>query len=158
MKAIRPTAADTIAGTRREEHNRCWCCGRPGLPPPHGALRADVHVAGHLCPVCWDLQPRGRNSWCRAASALGIALDLPRTWHTTGFRAGWLEAAARVHHVTAWHDVPRDTPAPSEPFGWIPPDVLAAAAADLQARNEEFERARIAPSARPAGKAGPRWG
>ncbi|MFC8389898.1 hypothetical protein [Streptomyces sp. NPDC057238] len=156
MKATRPTAADTIAGTRRPEHNHCWLCGLPGLPPPHGTLKSDVHVSAHLCPRCWDAQPRGRNAWCRAASALYVALALPRTWHHSGFRTGWLEDAARRHGVTAWHDAPKDTPPPSEPFGWISPDVLEAAAADLAHLEEEFERSRIAPSARPTGKAGAR--
>jgi hypothetical protein len=113
-------------------------------------------VSAHLCPRCWNAQPRGRNAWFRAASALYVALALPRAWHDSGFRTGWLQDVARHHGVTAWYDVPRDTPPPSEPFAWISPDVLEAAAADLRAREEEFERARIAPSARPTGKAGAR--
>ncbi|MCC3654746.1 hypothetical protein LIX60_25430 [Streptomyces sp. S07_1.15] len=154
MKAARPTAADRIAGTRRPESSRCWLCGAHGVP--ERTLRADVHVSGHLCLGCWDLQPRGRNPWSRAASALYAALQLPREWHTTGYRSGWLEAAALHHGITAWHDAPQGTALPAEPFAWIPRDALQAAAADLHARAEEFQRSRIAPSARPAGKAGPR--
>ncbi|MFJ8607346.1 hypothetical protein ACIRH0_09175 [Streptomyces sp. NPDC093675] len=156
MKATRPTAADTIAATRRPEHNRCWLCGLPGLPPPHGTLKSDVHVSAHLCPSCWDAQPRGRNAWSRAASALYVALALPRAWHTAGFRTGWLEEAAKHHGVTAWHDVPRDTPPPSDPFGWLDPAVLEAARADLTRQEEAFEQARIPPAARATRKAGPR--
>lgn len=153
MKATRPTAADTITGTRRPEDNRCWLCGTSGIP--ERTLRADVHVSGHLCRRCWDLQPRGRNAWSRAASALYAALGLPRTWHDTGYRAGWLEATAKRHGVTAWHDVPRATEPPAEPFGWIARDVLEAAAADLTHQEEQFEQSRIPPAARPTGKASP---
>lgn len=92
VKGPRPTVADTITGTRRPEDNRCWLCGVTGIP--ECTLRADVHVSGHLCLRCWGLQPRGRNPWSRAASALYGTLGLPRVWHDTGYRAGWLEAAA----------------------------------------------------------------
>ncbi|MBT2908249.1 hypothetical protein HET68_30645, partial [Streptomyces sp. McG8] len=92
MKASRPTAADSIVGIRRPEDTRCWLCGVPGRP--ERTLRSDVHVSGHLCLSCWTLQPRGRSSWSRASSALYAALRLPREWHTTGYRSGWLEAAA----------------------------------------------------------------
>lgn len=64
MKASRPTAADSIVGSRRPEDNRCWLCGTAGIPDR--TLRADVHVSGHLCLRCWGLQPRGRNPCSRA--------------------------------------------------------------------------------------------
>ncbi|WP_430981109.1 hypothetical protein [Streptomyces coelicolor] len=51
---------------------------------------------------------------------------------------------------------PRATEPPAEPFGWITRDVLEAAAADLARQEEAFEQARVPPSARAAGKAGPR--
>jgi hypothetical protein len=96
----------------------------------------------------------------RAAATRGpepyAALGLPRVWHDTGYRAGWLETAAKRHGVTDWHDVPRATEPPAEPFGWITRDVLEAAAADLARQEEAFEQARVPPSARAAGKAGPR--
>ncbi|MFJ9149137.1 hypothetical protein ACIRP7_13910 [Streptomyces sp. NPDC102270] len=154
MKASKPTAADSIVGSRRPEDNRCWLCAAPGIP--ERTLRADVHVSGHLCLRCWGLQPRGRNSWARAASALYVALALPRAWHDTGYRSGWLETTAKRYGVTAWHDVPRATEPPDEPFGWIAPDVLEAAAADLARQEEAFEQARIPPSDRATGKAGHR--
>lgn len=138
----------TTPTPRRIDRLRCWLCGIPGELPPLGMFRSDIHVSGHLCPSCWDRQPRGRATWTRAASALYVALDLPRAWHHTGYRTGWLQTAAQHHGVTAWHDVPRDTPAPDEPFGWLTPDVLEAAAADLQARDEEFQRSLIPPTAR----------
>ncbi|MBC9729993.1 hypothetical protein [Streptomyces sp. TRM68367] len=151
----RPAPADTIAPTRRPEDNHCWCCGTPGAPAPQGTLRADIHLTGHLCPRCWGLQPRGRNQWVRAASALYIALGLGREWHNSGFRTTWLEETARHHGVTAWHDAPRDTPLPSGPFSWLPGGVLDAAAADLAKRDDEFNRSRVQPAG-PTGKAGTR--
>ncbi|CAD12007.1 putative DNA-binding protein (plasmid) [Streptomyces coelicolor A3(2)] len=52
----------------------------------------------------------------RAAATRGpepyAALGLPRVWHDTGYRAGWLETAAKRHGVTDWHDVPPGHRAP----------------------------------------------
>ncbi|WP_406128019.1 hypothetical protein [Streptomyces sp. NBC_00989] len=137
----RPAPAATIAGSRRPEHNHCWLCGTPGTPR---TLRADVHMNGHLCPRCWQFQPRGRNTWSRAASALCIALALPRGWHDSGLRTTWLQDAAQQHGITAWHDT-QGVLAPAAPFDWIPAHVLTAAAADLTALEEEFQRSRIPP-------------
>lgn len=146
MKAPRPRALDSIAGTRRPEHNHCWCCGAPGTP---GSLRPDIHLTGNLCLRCWRGQPRARTTWTRATSALRIALDLPRVWDG-GFRVGWVENAALRHQVTAWCDVPRNlsVPLPARPFDWISPDTLAAARADLTAREADFDRSRALPAVR----------
>lgn len=146
----------TPAGRPSAGPCRCWLCGVPGSPPPLGTLRPDIHVSGHLCPPCWTSQPRGRSSWTRSASVLYRALALPLAWHSSGLRMGWLETAALAHRVHAWHDVPKSTPPPSAPFGWITPETLTAAAADLQAREEEFDQARLAPSPRPPRQAGTR--
>ncbi|MGA5552639.1 hypothetical protein [Streptomyces pseudogriseolus] len=147
MKGPRPTGADTIVGTRSAADNHCWLCGAPGRP--ERTLRADIHMSGHLCLSCWALQPRGRSAWSRAASALYAALQLPREWHT-GYRSGWLEAAALHHGITAWYDAPRGTALPAEPFGWIPREVLEAAAAELQDQEDAFQRSRIPPAHRQA--------
>ncbi|MFE7619033.1 hypothetical protein [Streptomyces sp. NPDC057496] len=135
---------------RTADSVRCWLCGTT-----NGPLRSDIHLKGHLCPSCWDAQPRSYNTWVRAASALAQRLDLGRHWTGTGFRHQWLQDAARQHGVTAWHDVPRDTEPPAEPFGWITPDALETAAADLARQEEEFQQACIPPDARATGKAGP---
>lgn len=141
MKAVRPTAADRIASSRPPGPLHCWVCGDPGE-----RLRSDVHVSGHLCSRCWDVQPRGRNEWVRAAAALYVAVapGPVRTWYGNGMRDAWLERTARQHGITAWHDT-RDTPAPAAPFDWIPADVLTAAAADLVALEEEFRRSLVPP-------------
>lgn len=129
---------------------RCWLCGTGD-----GHMRADLHMAGKpLCPSCWAFQPRGRSAWTRAASALCRALGLDRrTWHECGFRASWLEDAARRHGVTAWTDAPAADAAPAvtgaaAPFAWIDDEVLAAARADLEAMEDEFQRSRVQPTAR----------
>lgn len=115
---------------------RCWLCSTTAPP-----LRSDIHLVGHLCARCWAVQPRGRSEWVRAADALAVALDLARReWRET-FRTGWLERVAQKHGITAWHDT-RDVPAPDEPFGWIAPDVLTAAAAELADMDAAFNRAR----------------
>jgi len=140
MKA-RSTVANTIASPRPPGPRHCWLCGTPGE-----RLRSDVHLAGHLCPRCWDVQPRGRNEWVRAAAALYVAVAPgPRsTWYGNGMRDGWLERTAQQHGITAWHDT-TGTPAPAAPFDWIPVGVLTAAAADLVALEEEFRRSTVPP-------------
>ncbi|KOU99095.1 hypothetical protein [Streptomyces sp. XY533] len=142
----RSTVAATIASTRPPGPLHCWLCGQPGE-----RLRADIHLVGHLCARCWDLQPRGWSDRVRAAAALFLAAEPgPRPlWYGRGLRDGWLERTAHTHGITAWHDVPRDTPPPTTPFGWIPDDVLAAAAADLAALETEFQRSLIPPDRRP---------
>lgn len=136
----------SLPAARRREEVRCWLCGVPGIPGR--TLRADVHLSAHLCPPCWGAQPRGRSSWVRAASALYAVLDLPRSWHE-GFRTAWLQDTAHRHGIRAWYDAaqlqPRP-PAPDDRFDWIPPDVLEAAAAELEAAEEEFQRSRIPPA------------
>jgi hypothetical protein len=141
MKAPRATAADTIAPSRPPGPRHCWLCGIPGE-----RLRADIHLAAHLCSRCWDLQPRGRNEWVRAAAALYVAVDPgPRhLWYGNGTRDGWLDRTARQHRITAWHDT-SGAPVPLTPFDWIPADVLTAAAADLTALEADYQRSLIPP-------------
>lgn len=140
MKA-RSTAANTIVGSRPPGPRHCWLCGTPGEQ-----LRADVHLSGHLCARCWDVQPRGRNEWVRAAAALYVAVDPGprRTWYGNGMRDAWLERTAQQHGIRAWHDT-RDAPAPAALFDWIPADVLTAAAADLVALEAEHLRSLTPP-------------
>ncbi len=115
---------------------RCWLGATTEAP-----LRSDVHLSGHLCARCWAVQPRGRSEWARAAEALAVALDLTRReWRET-FRTGWLERVARKHGVLSWHDT-RNVPAPDEPFGWIPADVLTTAASELADMDAAFARSR----------------
>ncbi|MFF8919088.1 hypothetical protein ACF08M_38785 [Streptomyces sp. NPDC015032] len=110
-------------------------------------MSADVHQsAGHLCARCWAFGPRGRNEWLRAASALCIALGLPkREWHESGFRNGWLQETAQRHRITAWVDAGR-TDQPTVAFGWLAKDVLTAACADLEAMEAELQRSRVRPA------------
>ncbi|MGX1784067.1 hypothetical protein ACWIGF_23315 [Streptomyces diastaticus] len=145
MKPVPSTAARRIASTRTAEDDRCWVCGTLDR-----RARADVHLGGVLCLRCWAYQPRGRTAWSRAASALCLALQLDkRLWHENGMRSAWVEQVARKRGVQAWHDAAQGNPVPdppAEPFGWINPDDLDAAASVLAALEAEFQRARVRPA------------
>jgi hypothetical protein len=133
---LKPTPA---ISTRRPEPDLCWVCGSAERP-----LRSDIHCSGrHLCPHCWTFGPRGYNRWVRSASALCLLLDLGRQWHDSGLRSGWLQQTAQQCGITAWYDVPSRILAPSEPFGWIAPEKVDRARAELARLEEEFNRSRI---------------